>query len=70
MEKGALAVEVNLMEKRERMKNEKRVSFREENTPSTSNSKMEKMMEEMMKEMRIIKRAQASQNQNAPQNKN
>ena len=29
MKKGALAMEVNLMEKRERMKNEKRVSFRE-----------------------------------------
>ena len=70
MQKGALAVEVNLMEKRERMKNEKRVSFREEYTPSTSNSKMEKMMEEMMKEMSIIKRAQASQNQTAPQNRN
>ena len=63
-------MEVNLMEKRARMKNEKRVSFREESTPSTSNSKMEKMMEEMMKEMSIIKRAQASQNQNAPQNRN
>ena len=68
MQKGALAVEVNLMEKRARMKNEKRVSFREENTPSTSNSKMERMMEEMMKEMSIIKRAQANQNQTAPQN--
>ena len=58
------------MEKRARMKAEKRVSFREESTPSTSNSKMEKMMEEMMKEMSIIKRAQASQNQNSPQNRN
>ena len=44
MQKGALAVEVNLMEKRARMKNEKRVSFREESTPSTSSSKMERMM--------------------------
>ena len=40
MQKGALAVEVNLMEKRERMRNEKKVSFREEPTPSTSSSKM------------------------------
>ena len=30
MQKDALSVEVNLMEKRARMKNEKRVSFREE----------------------------------------
>ena len=52
------------------MKTEKRVSFREESTPSTSNSKMEKMMEEIMKEMSIIKRAQASQNQTTPQNRN
>ena len=57
MQKGALSVEVNLMEKRARMKTEKRVSFREESTPSTSNSKMERMTEEMMKEMSIIKRA-------------
>ena len=70
MQKGALAVEFNLMEKRETMKNEKRLSFREESTPSTSSSKMEKMMEEMMKKMSILKRAQASQNQNAPQNRN
>jgi len=49
MQQGALSVEVNLMEKRARMKTEKRVSFREESTPSTSSSKMEKMMEEMMK---------------------
>ena len=40
MQRGALSVEVNLIEKRARMKAEKRVSFREESTPSTSNSKM------------------------------
>ena len=46
MQKGALAVEVTLIEKRARMRNEKKVSFKEENTPSTSSSKMERMMEE------------------------
>ena len=70
MQRGSRSMEVNLMEKRARIKDEKRVSFREEPTPCTSNSKMERMMEEMMKEMSIIKRAQASQNQNAPQNRN
>ena len=70
MQRGALSLEVNLMEKRARMKTEKRASFREESPPSTSSSKMERMMEEMMKEMSIIKRAQASQNQSAPQNRN
>ena len=54
MQKGALAVEVNLIEKRARMRNEKKVSFREESTPSTSRSKMERMMEEMMKNMSIF----------------
>ena len=66
MKKGALAMEVNLMEKRARMKNEKRVSFKEESTPSTSSSNMERMMEEMMKKMSILERAQASKNQTAP----
>ena len=70
MQRGALSVEVNLMEKRARMKTEKRVSFREESTPSTSSSKMERMLEEMMKEMGIIKKAQANQNQAAPRNRN
>ena len=70
MQKGALTVEVNLMEKKARMRNEKKVSFREESTPSTSSSKMERMMEEMMKKMSILERAQASQNQSAPQNRN
>ena len=37
MQKGALTVDVKLIEKRERIKNKTRVSFREENTPSTSN---------------------------------
>ena len=55
-------MEFNLMEKRARMKIEKRVSFREENALSTSNSKMEKMMEEMMNKMSILERAQASKN--------
>ena len=54
MQKGALAVEVNLMEKRARMKNENKVSFREETTPSTSSSKMERMMREIMKKMNIL----------------
>ena len=37
MKRGALSMEVNLMEKRARMKSEKRLSFREESTPSISN---------------------------------
>ena len=60
MQRGALAVELNLMEKRARMKAEKRVSFREESTPSTSSSKMERMLEEMMKETSIIKKVLGS----------
>ena len=52
------------------MKNEKRVYFREESTPSTPSSKMERMMEEMMKKMSILERAQANQNQTTPQNRN
>ena len=70
MQKGALAVEVNLIEKRARMRNEKKVSFREESEPSTSSSKMERMMEEMMKKMNILERAQSRENQSAPQNRN
>ena len=70
MQKGALAVEVNLIKKRAMMRNEKKVSFRKESTPSISSSKMERMMEEMMKKMSILERAQASQNQTTPQNRN
>ena len=58
------------MEKRARMRLENKLSFREESAPSTSNSKMERMMEEMMKKMSILERAQAIQNQLAPQNRN
>ena len=70
MQKGSLAMEVNLMEKRARMRNEKKVSFKEESAPSTYNSKMEGMMEEMRKNMSILERAQVSQNQSTPQNRN
>ena len=52
------------------MRNEKKVSFREESAPSTSSSKMERMMEEMMKRMRIFERAQSRKNQSSPQNRN
>ena len=64
MQKGALGVEVNIMEKRERMRNERKVSFREESAPSTSSSKMERMMEEMMKKMSILERTQSRENKN------
>ena len=63
-------MEVNLIEKRARMRNEKKVSFREEATPSTSSSKMERMMEEMMKKISILERAQSRENQSAPPNRN
>ena len=70
MKRGALSVEVNLMEKRARMKAEKRVSFREESSSSMQKSKMERMMEEMMKKMSILEREKAIQIQTAPQNRN
>lgn len=70
MHKGALVVEVNLIEKRARMKNEKKVSFREETAPSTSSSKMERIMEEIMKNMSILEREKSRENQLAPQNRN
>ena len=54
MQKGDLVVEVNLIEKRARMRNEKKVSFREESAPSTSSSNMERMMEEMIKKYEHI----------------
>ena len=65
-----MSVEANLIEKKARMRNERKVSFREESAPSTSSSKMERMMEEMMKNMSILERAQPRDNQNNPQNRN
>ena len=37
MHKGALSVEANLIEKRARLRNEKKVTYREDTAPSTSN---------------------------------
>ena len=66
MQKGALRVETNLNEKRARMKTKKRVSYRDEAAPSTSDSTLEMMMERMS----IYERAQSRENQSAPQNIN
>ena len=70
MQVGAVSVEANLIAKRARMKTEKRVSYRDEAAPSTSDSKLERMMENMMERMSIYERPQSRENKIAPQNRN
>ena len=41
MQKGAVSVEANIIEKRNRLRSEKRVTYKDDTTPSTSSSKTE-----------------------------
>ena len=71
MQKGAVSVEANLIEKRARMRAENKVTYREDTTASTSDSKfndiaknmnrLEKMMEKMVVQVN-------NQNRNQSQN--
>ena len=38
MQKGAMSIEANIIEKRNRLRSEKRVTYKDDTTPSTSSS--------------------------------
>ena len=77
MQKGALAVEVNLIEKRARMRAEKKVTYREDTTTSTFDSKFENLilaknldrLERMMEKM-VVQANNQNRNQSQNQNQN
>ena len=74
MQKGAVSVEVNLIEKRARMRSEKKVTYRDDTSASTSDPKydilaknmerLEKMMEKMVFTVSNQNRNQNHQNRN------
>ena len=73
MQRGEISVEANLIAKRARMKSEKRVTYRDEVAPSTSNTKLDnlvKTMERMMERMNVNERAYPGDNHTTPQNIN
>ena len=73
MQGGAVSVKANLIAKRAGMKTEKRVSYREDTTSSTSDpsiSNLTKTMEKMMERLNMFERTQSRENQVAYQKKN
>ena len=73
MQRGEVSVEANLIAKRARMKNEKRVTYREEVVPSTYDTKIYnllKIMERMMERIKMNERAYPRENQTTPENRN
>ena len=73
MQRGAISVEANLNARRARLKVEKKVTYKDEARPSTSDSKIDSMartMERMMSKINMNERADPKENQTAPQNKN
>ena len=56
MQKGAITIEANLMEKRARLKAEKRVTYRDENIASTSDPKYDRLSKNMEELHQMIKR--------------
>ena len=77
MQKGAVSVEANLIEKRARMRAEKKVTYRDDTLASKSNPKydilaknmerLEKIMEKMVVQ---VSNQNRNQNQNQNQNQN
>ena len=75
MQKRAISVEANLIEKRARLRSEKRVTYKDDTMPSTSSrdSKMENLvrtMEIMMERISMNERTPHRDNQKNPQNRN
>ena len=52
MQKAAISAEVNLIEKRARLKSEKRVTYKDETMPSTSSS--DSKLDSLMRTVEII----------------
>ena len=73
MQKGAVNIEANLIEKRVRMRSEKRVTYRDDNVASTSNQNYDKLsknverLQQMMEKMVVTV---SNQNRNQNQNQN
>ena len=75
MQKGALSVEANLIEKRARLKSEKRVTYKDETMASTSSSdakidNLVRVMERMLEKINMNDRVPPRENQTNPQNRN
>ena len=75
MQKGVVSVEANLIEKKSRMRLEKRVTYKDETVPSTSSSdkkidSLVRTMERMMEKISLNERTPPRENQVNPQNRN
>ena len=71
MEKGAVSVEANLIEKKARLRAEKRVTYRDDNVASTSDpnyDRISKNMEKLQKMMEKMVVTVSNQNKNQNQN--
>ena len=73
MQKGAMSVEANLIEKRAKMRYEKRVTYRDDTSASTSDPKYDSLaknmerLEKMMEKM-VVTVSNQNRNQNHNQN--
>ena len=75
MKRGAVNAEENLIEKRARMRSEKRITYKDETIASTSSSdakiyNLVRTMERMMEKISLNERAPPRENQANPQNIN
>ena len=75
MQRGDVSVEANLIEKRARMRSEKRVTYKDENMASTSSSDVKinnlvRVMERMMEIINLSERKPPRENQENLQNRN
>ena len=75
MKKGAVSVEANLIEKRARLRSEKRVTYRDDNVASSSDQNYDKLsknvekLQKMMEKM-VVTVSNQNRNQNHNQNQN
>ena len=71
MQKGAVSVEANLIEKKARMRAEKRVTYRDENVASTSDPNYDRLSKNMEKLQQMMEKMVVTvSNQNINQNHN
>lgn len=73
MQRDALSVESNMLAKRARLRNERRVTIKEEPSTSSSDAKIDslvKTIEIMMERINLNERAYPRENKLTPQNRN
>ena len=70
MQKGAVNIEANLIEKRAKLRAEKRVTYKDDTIASTSDPNIDRLSKNLDKLCQVVEKMAITQNRNQNQNQN